>query len=81
MSRDNLIFCKLAIEQCQMQYCRWFLALEDLITTIKENKDFPYIKREEVQVQVQIAEKPFEDDHPTMWPYFAKVTLLGEAPK
>jgi hypothetical protein len=74
MSRDNLVFCKLAIEQCQMQYCRWISAVEDLITTIKENKDFPYIKGRE-KVQVQIAEKPFEDDHPTMWPYFATVTL------
>ena len=33
------------------------------------------------KVQVQIAEKPFQDDHKAMWPYFARVTMPGEAPK
>ena len=50
------------------------------MTRIKENKDFLYIKGQE-KVQVQIAEKPFEDDHPEMWPYFAMVTLPDDAPK
>ena len=63
-----------------MQYCRWYQELKDLLTAIKENKDFLYMKGRE-NVQVQIAEKPFKDNHEAMWPYYAKVTLPGEAPR
>lgn len=59
--------------------CRWYRALDDLLSKI--NRKMALDEEVKDHIQVQIAKHPFSGDGAVRWPFYAMVTHPDEPPR